>query len=187
MTATLPKSIILGDPIPWFRANHIATGRPEVDIHVSAGRWILLAFLGSLEEAHAQSRLATLVQQAALFSEDHLIIYVVLTKPPQNALQLLSLSGPVLKFIADYDGSIGSHYGANETPRTIALDPMLRAIADIAWNHPDGHDQVLKGLLQSLPSVDNSAGVPLTAPALIVPGVAVTLQAVAFPRRSLDG
>jgi hypothetical protein len=25
------------------------------------------------------------------------------------------------------------------------------------------------------------------APALIVPGVAVTLQAVAFPRRSLDG
>ena len=171
MTATQPRQITLGDPIPWFRANHIQTGKPEVDIHVSAGRWIVLAFLGSLDEPQAQARLGTLVQQAELFTDDHLIIYVVLAKPPQNALQLLGLSGPVLKFIADYDGSIGAHYGANEKPRTIALDPMLRAIADIAWDHPDGHDRVLTGMLQSLPSVDNSAGVPLTAPALIVPRV----------------
>jgi hypothetical protein len=171
MTATIPKGITLGDPIPWFRANHISTGKPDVDIHVSAGRWIVLAFLGSLEHPQAQARLSTLVQQAGLFSEDHILIYAVLSTPPQNALQLLSLSGPVLKFIADYDGAIGAHYGANEAPRTIALDPMLRAIADIAWDHPDGHDRVLTGLLQGLPSVDNSAGVPMTAPALIVPRV----------------
>jgi len=168
---TSSKGITLGDPIPWFRANHIATGKPEVDIHVSAGRWIVLAFLGSLEEPQAQARLSTLVQQAALFTEDHLIVYVVLSKPPAHALALLSMTGPVLKFIADYDGSIGGPYGANEKPRTIALDPMLRAIADIPWDHPDGHDNVLRGLLQNLPSVDNSAGVPMTAPALIVPRV----------------
>ena len=171
MTVETPKGITLGDPIPWFRAKHIATGSPEVDIHVSAGRWILLAFLGSASELQAQSRLANLVQHAASFSDDHLIIYVVLSKPPENALTLLSLSGPVLKFIADYDGAIGEYYGANETPRTIALDPMLRAIADIAWNHPEGHDKILNRLLHDLPSVDNSAGVPLTAPALIVPRV----------------
>jgi predicted 2-oxoglutarate/Fe(II)-dependent dioxygenase YbiX len=171
MTEAPSKGIALGDPIPWFRANHIATGKPEVDIHVSAGRWILLAFLGSLDEPQAQIRLSTLVRQAALFTEDHLIIYAVLATPPQNALALLSMCGPVLKFIADYDGAIGKHFGANQKPRTVALDPMLRAIADIAWDHPDGHDRILNGLLQSLPSVDNSAGVPLTAPALIVPRV----------------
>ena len=171
MTVAAPKQITLGDPIPWFRANHIATGRPEVDIHVSAGRWIVLAFLGSLDQPQAQARLATLVQQAAVFSDDHLMIYAVLRTPPENALALLSLSGPVLRFVADYDGAIGDYYGANETPRTIALDPMLRAIADITWDHPDGHDNILNRLLHDLPSVDNSAGVPLTAPALIVPRV----------------
>jgi predicted 2-oxoglutarate/Fe(II)-dependent dioxygenase YbiX len=171
MTATEAKAITLGDPIPWFRATHIVTGKPEVDIHVSAGRWILLAFLGSLDSTQARARLASLVWQANLFTEDHLMIYVILSKPPDNPLQLLSMTGPVLKFVADYDGSIGEHYGANEKPRTIALDPMLRAIADIPWDHPEGHDQVLKGLLHSLPEVDKSAGVPMTAPALIVPRV----------------
>jgi len=171
MTATAPKAITLGDPIPWFRANHIGTGKPELDIHVSAGRWILLAFVGSLDQPRAQATVSTLVQQAASFTDDHLIIYIVLSRPPENPLALLSLSGPVLKFIADYDGAIGAHYGANEQPRTIALDPMLRAIADITWDHPDGHDSVVSGLLHGLPSVDNSAGVPMTAPALIVPRV----------------
>ncbi len=64
-----------------------------------------------------------------------------------------------------------AHYGAGELPRTIVLDPMLRAIADIACDHPDGHDGMLDRLLLDLPPVDNSAGVPLTAPVLIVPRV----------------
>ena len=55
--------------------------------------------------------------------------------------------------------------------RTVVLDPMLRAIADIPWDHPEGHLNVLRGLLQSLPPVDDAAGVPMTAPVLIVPRV----------------
>ena len=56
-------------------------------------------------------------------------------------------------------------------PRTVVLDPMLRAIADIAWDHADGHAATVRQLLRSLPAVDDSAGVPITAPALIVPRV----------------
>ena len=37
-------------------------------------------------------------------------------------------------------------------PRTIVLDPMLRAIADIPCDHPDGHDAMLDRLLLDLPS-----------------------------------
>jgi hypothetical protein len=169
MTLTTTKGVTLGDPVPWFKARNISGGGE--DLHVSAGRWILLAFLGSLAEAQAQARLARLVKQAASFTDDHLIVYGVLATPPHNVEPLLAMSGPVLRFISDYDGAIGAYYGAEETPRTIALDPMLRAIADIPCDHPDGHDAILDRLLLDLPPVDNSAGVPLTAPALIVPRV----------------
>ena len=163
------KRVMLGDPVPWFRAANLGGG--ETDICVSAGRWIVLAFLGPLNEPQAQSTLATLRKQAALFSDDHLIIYTVLAAPPDDAAQLLATSSPTLKFIADYDGTIGAFYGAQEKSRTIALDPLLRAIANISCDHPDGHDTVLERLLRDLPTVDNSAGVPLTAPVLIVPRI----------------
>jgi 2OG-Fe(II) oxygenase superfamily/AhpC/TSA family len=169
LTLTNTKGVTLGDPVPWFQARNIDGGGE--DLHVSAGRWILLAFLGSLAEAETQTRLAALVKRAASFSDDHLIIYALLATPPHNVEPLVAMSGPVLRFISDYDGAIGRHYGADEAPRTVALDPMLRAIADIPCDHPEGHDAILERLLLDLPPVDNSAGVPLTAPALIVPRV----------------
>jgi predicted 2-oxoglutarate/Fe(II)-dependent dioxygenase YbiX len=161
--------VVLGDPVPWFRAANLSGG--DTDICISAGRWIVLTFPGPLAKAQAQSTLATLRKQAALYSDDHLIIYAVLATPPEDPAQLLAMSSPVLKFITDYDGAIAKFYGADEKPRTIALDPLLRAIANIACDHPDGHDTVLERLLRDLPSVDNSAGVPLTAPVLIVPRI----------------
>ena len=106
MTLTNTKGITLGDPVPWFKATSISGGGE--DLHVSAGRWILLAFLGSLAEAQAQTRLAALVKQAASFSDDHMLIYAVLDTPPHNVEPLLAMSGPVLRFISDYDGAIGS-------------------------------------------------------------------------------
>ena len=124
MTLTDTAGITLGDPIPWFRATNIAGGGE--DIHVSAGRWIVLAFLGSLAEAQAQTRLATLVQQAEWFTDDHMLIYVVLADPPQNMVPLLAMSGPVLRFIADYDGAIGAHYGAAKAPHDRARSDAAR-------------------------------------------------------------
>jgi hypothetical protein len=73
--------------------------------------------------------------------------------------------------LADYDGTISRSFGAGEMLRTIVLDPMLRAVADIPWDHADGHAQTVRSVLESLPAVDDSAGVPLTAPVLIVPRV----------------
>jgi hypothetical protein len=51
------------------------------------------------------------------------------------------------------------------------LDPMLRAVADIAWEGPQLHAEAVRGFLQNLPAVDESAGVAMFAPALLVPRV----------------
>jgi predicted 2-oxoglutarate/Fe(II)-dependent dioxygenase YbiX len=99
------------------------------------------------------------------------VFYGVLTEPPDDPAYYIKLSTPAVSFIADYDGAISRSYGAFDMPRTIVLDPMLRAVADIPWDYAAGHAQTVRNVLQGLPAVDNAAGVPLTAPVLIVPRV----------------
>jgi predicted 2-oxoglutarate/Fe(II)-dependent dioxygenase YbiX/peroxiredoxin len=169
MSASNPIAIVLGDPVPWFRARDISGG--SVDLHVSAGRWVVLAFLGSLADPRDQDRLAALAKQADSCSDDHLVVYAVLATPPCDLAPLPAMSGPAMKFIADYDGALAADYSAHQLPRTVVLDPMLRAVANIPADPPQEHDRVLDRFLLKLPSVDNSAGVPLTAPVLMVPRV----------------
>ena len=159
----------LGDPVPWFSAQTVTGG--SFHLQVAAGRWIVLCFLGSADDPRAQRELAELHQEAHLFDEDRLVVHGVLTAPPRDLTPLLEISGPAVSFLADYDGALTRAFGAVEMPRTIVLDPMLRTIANIAWDHPEGHAQVLRGLLRSLPDIDDAAGVPMMAPVLIVPRV----------------
>jgi predicted 2-oxoglutarate/Fe(II)-dependent dioxygenase YbiX len=161
--------IILGDPVPWFGAPLLSGG--SFHLQVAAGRWIVLSFLGSPAEARVERELEALLCDAHLFDDDKLVFYGVLTSPPADPTPYLACSTSAISFIADYDGAISKTYGAAETPRTIVLDPMLRTIANIAWDHPDGHASTVCSVLQSLPPVDAAAGVPMTAPVLTVPRV----------------
>jgi predicted 2-oxoglutarate/Fe(II)-dependent dioxygenase YbiX/peroxiredoxin len=166
---TASHRIVLGDPVPWFSLP-VATGG-SFDLHASGGRWVALSFLGSLSDPRAMTEAAELARLAASFNEDHLVIGCVFTGQAENAENLAALSGSTLSFLADHDGAIGRVFGAGEMPRTIILDPMLRAIADIAWDNPQGHANMVRTVLQGLPPVDESAGVPMSAPALLVPRV----------------
>ncbi len=161
--------VALGDPVPWFSAP-LATGG-SVDLHVDAGRWVVLAFLGSLDEPRAAHELAEILKEVQHFDESRLVVYGVLTNPPDCLDLLASISSPALSFIADYDGAISRAFGALGAPRSVVLDPMLRAIADIGWDHPGNHTETLRHLIRELPDVDHSAGEPLTAPVLLVPRV----------------
>jgi len=159
----------LGDPFPWFSARDLSA-RP-IDLHVDAGRWIVIAFLGAPDTAPARQAIEALIAERALLREDHLVAYCVLTSPPGDVAAFERMSSPALSFLADYDGALTRAYGAAEMPRFFVLDPMMRAIANVAADHPQGWMAILQNLLRGLPSVDDSAGVPLTAPALIVPRV----------------
>ena len=164
-TAPLP----LGDPVPQFNAKLLPGG--GVDLHVFAGRWVVLAFLGSPDDPRVDAEISALMQHADLFNEDHVVVWGVFTTPPREAAKYTPLCTKAFSFIADYDGGITRAFGAHEMPRTIVLDPLQRAIANIAWDCPQGHAATVAGVLRSLPTVDDSAGVPMMAPALIVPRV----------------
>ena len=129
--------VALGEHVPWFRAPLVSGGL--FDLHVSAGRWVVLSFLGSLANPRAKEELTQLLNQAALFGEDHLVVGCVLTEQPENAAELTAISSQALFFIADYDGGISRAFGALEMPRSVVLDPLLRAVADIGWDFAAGH------------------------------------------------
>jgi hypothetical protein len=161
--------MILGDPVPWFSAPLVTGG--GFDLHVSAGRWVVLSFLGSPANPRAMAEIGELLRESSVLNEDHVIVACVFTAPPDDIAGLAAISSNKLFFLADYDGAISRSFGASEMPRTIVLDPMLRSIADISWDNPQGHAETVAGILRNLPSVDQSAGVPMFAPALMVPRV----------------
>jgi predicted 2-oxoglutarate/Fe(II)-dependent dioxygenase YbiX/peroxiredoxin len=163
------NGIVLGDPVPWFSAPLIADG--SFNLSVAAGRWIVLSFLGSPANPRIEHELAELLRDRHLFDEDRIVFYGVLTAPPAAPASYVNRGTAAVSFLADYDGAISRSFGAAEMPRTIVLDPMLRAIADIPWDYAAGHAPTVRNVLQSLPAVDDSAGVPLSAPVLIVPRV----------------
>jgi peroxiredoxin len=168
-TRAADKPIVLGDPVPWFGAALLGNG--AFNLQVAAGRWIVLSFLGAPDNPGADRELTELLADTQIFDEDKVIFCGVFSAPPVDAAPYIAMSGPAISFVADYDGAISRQFGAASMPRTVVLDPMLRAIADIAWDHANGHAAAVRAVLQSLPAVDDSAGVPLTAPALIVPRV----------------
>jgi peroxiredoxin len=166
---TAQNPITLGDPVPWFTAPLITGG--SFILHVHAGRWIVLCFLGSPTNPRVNEELAELLHEASLFDEDRLIVRAVFTAPPDDVGKYPEVGTKALSFLADYDGAISRSFGALDMPRTIVLDPMLRAVADIPWDFAQGHAATVRGVLRSLPAIDDSAGVPMHAPALIVPRV----------------
>ncbi len=168
-SAACGPRVILGDPVPWFSTQLVTGG--GFDLHVSAGRWVVLAFLGDPAEPRASVELNALLNNAALLNEDHMILGCVCTRPPGNIEELAAITSNALFFVADYDGAISRQFGAYGQPRTVVLDSMLRAIADIGWDHPQGHADTIGGLLRTLPKVDDSAGVPMVPPALLLPRV----------------
>ena len=161
--------MVLGDPVPWFSAPLVTGG--GFDLHVSAGRWVVLSFLGSPANPRAMVEIGELLRESSVLDEDHIIVGCIFTGEPDDIGSLAAISSNKLFFLADYDGVISRSFGAFEMPRTIVLDPMLRAVADISWDSPQGHAETVRGVLRTLPTVDNSAGVPMFAPALMVPRV----------------
>ena len=75
--------IILGDPVPWFAAPLVSGG--SFDLHVFAGRWVVLAFLGSPADPRVEEKIAELRRDQDLFDEDRIIVRGVLTAAPSDA------------------------------------------------------------------------------------------------------
>jgi predicted 2-oxoglutarate/Fe(II)-dependent dioxygenase YbiX/peroxiredoxin len=169
MEQLISATVRLGDPAPWFSAPTITGG--SVDMHVSGGRWVVISFLGNLADPRAEAERQSLVSSIESMTEDHMVAYAVLTVPPPDLGAIANGAPGSIRYVADYDGAVTKLYGATNAQRSVVLDPLLRVVAIVPWDHPAGHAAMLQQMLKGLPAVDDSAGVPMMAPGLIVPRV----------------
>src|ERR1700758_2221404 len=101
--------IVLGDRVPRFSAPLITGG--SFDLHVSAGRWVVLSFLGAPGNPRAIAEVNELARTSAAFSEDHAIIGCVFTGQPDDLAPFAAMSSDKLLFLRDDGGAISRMFG----------------------------------------------------------------------------
>jgi len=166
--------LAVGDPVPNFFGR--CTGNPRFRFDSVAGRYVLLALLGSLAQPQAQAAMQAIRARLSLFDDAHASAFVVTMDPADFAGNRASDHIPGLRHFDDRDGAISRLLGVAEegtggqvryTMRLLLLDPSLRVLA--VADPTDAPALVEK--LAILPPPGEHAGVALFAPVLVVPRV----------------
>ena len=164
-----------GDIARWFVAD--CTSNPRYAFNTVAGRYVVMAFIGSAGSTQGAKHLAGALANASLYDDNHVLMFGVSIDPDDR--ERMTPRVPGVRHFWDNDRVISALYGALPSPQadaadyqslTFVLDPALRVIARIPASDPS-HDQVLAKFLHALPPVDHYAGTTLHAPVLVAPFV----------------
>ncbi|HWT07584.1 MAG TPA: 2OG-Fe(II) oxygenase [Roseomonas sp.] len=166
-----------GDPAPWF--NLPSTDNPSYAFHSVAGRYVLLAFIGSAARPEAQAALAAIAARRALFDDETACVFGISVDPADRQQGRLQPSLPGIRFLFDLDGKVCRDYGvvrpdptrpdglAVFTPGWVLLDPMLRVIEA----RPLREAAAVLDRLAALPPPAGHAGTDIPPPVLVLPRI----------------
>ncbi len=159
-------ALLSGAPAPMFVApSHV---NPEFAFSSLGGRYLLLAFLPE-PGPERDAAVALVLQHRAAFRDDERIFFGVL---PDEASYQAVTSDPPLRWFGDWSGRIRRLYAAEDdegrvVPQWVALDPSMRVLGTAPL--AEGPRTLANFIRLGAP--DDHAGVPLTAPVLVVPRV----------------
>jgi predicted 2-oxoglutarate/Fe(II)-dependent dioxygenase YbiX len=160
-------SLHAGAPVPLFSApSHV---NPEFAFGSLGGRWVLLAFLPP-PGPERDAAIELVRRHASRFPQDQRIFFGVL--PDAASFAAHAVDQPPLRWFDDSSGTLRRLFRAEGpdgqvVPEWIVIDPSLR----VAGCGPlERGPQVMANFLK-LGHPDDHAGVPLSAPVLIVPRV----------------
>lgn len=166
-----------GDPAPWF--NLPSTDNPSYAFHSVAGRYVLVAFIGSAARPEAQAALAAIAARRDLFDDDNACVFGISVDPADRDQKRLQPSLPGIRFLFDLDGKVCRDYGVIRkdpaatsgpeifTPAWLLLDPMLRVIEA----RPIAQAEAILDRLASMPPAARHAGFDIPPPVLVLPRV----------------
>ena len=144
-----------------------------------AGRYVLVAFIGSAARPEAQAALAAITARRDLFDDDNACVFGISVDPADRDRKRLQPSLPGIRFLFDLDGKVSRDYGvirkdpaaANGsemfTPAWLLLDPMLRVIEA----RPIAQAEAILDRLASMPPAGQHAGFDIPPPVLVLPRV----------------
>ncbi|WP_296595698.1 2OG-Fe(II) oxygenase [Phenylobacterium sp.] len=160
-------ALLAGAPAPMFTApSHV---NPEFAFSSLGGRYVLLAFLPPPGPERDQA-IELVLQHRAAFADDQRIFFGVL--PDEASYRAREGDRPPLRWFGDWTGDIRRLFHAEDAaghvvPQWVVLDPSMRVLGTAPL--AEGA-RTLAGLIR-LGAPDDHAGVPLSAPVLIVPRV----------------
>ena len=168
-----------GDPAPWFSQR--TASNPRFVMDVSAGRYIVLGFYGSAEDAIGRAAIDDIVAQRHLFDDSRVCFFGVSIDPRDESGGRVADMTPGIRHFLDFDLTISRLYGAVPTDAEVGkgeisfrrffvvLDPTLRVLAVVPFEN--GGTARLFDIIAALPPPDRFAGIVLQAPVLFLPNV----------------
>lgn len=163
-----------GDPLPWFTLP--STENPRYAIHSVAGRYVLLAFIGSGARAESQAAIAAVEARRALFDDATACFFGISVDEADLREGRLKQSLPGVRYLFDLDGEASRKLGilARDatgqevfTCRWVLLDPMLRVL-DV---RPLAEMEAMLDRVAALPPPEAHAGTEVPPPVLVLPRV----------------
>jgi predicted 2-oxoglutarate/Fe(II)-dependent dioxygenase YbiX len=132
-----------------------------------AGRYIVLAFLGSGSDPRSEALLRAVLARRELFDDAGATFFGVSCDPHDLRRPGMADAIPGIRFFWDFDRAITTLYGLEERklPFVYVLDPTLRVLAALDEPH------ALIPLMETLPPPRPRAVAAEQAPVLVVPRV----------------
>jgi len=166
-----------GDPAPWFSLP--STDNPNYAFHSVAGRYVLLAFIGSVARPEAQAALAAVAARRALFDDENACFFGISVDPADREQGRVQPSLPGIRFLFDLNGKVGRDYGVIRkdpdriegsevyAPAFVLLDPMLRVIE----TRPLSQVEAMLNHIAALPPAVQHGGIDIPPPVLVLPRI----------------
>lgn len=179
--SVLPNAAKLscGDPAPYFKARSNVNDRFTFD--VIAGRYIVLAFIGSAQSPHMRQHFDKILQRRDLFDDGKLCFFTVSTDANDEAEGRIPLLSPGFRAFWDFDAKISRLYGMTKEPNEagqpevrptwLVLSPDLRVMAAIAIEEDSASVDRLLHFVENLAPVGQVNGLQLQAPILYLPNI----------------
>jgi peroxiredoxin/predicted 2-oxoglutarate/Fe(II)-dependent dioxygenase YbiX len=124
------RNLQIGDPAPWFRQR--SATQPIYNFDTVAGRYIVLCFFASADDARTQAALTAVNQATDLFDDEHASFFGVSNNRADEGR--LTERYPGYRYLLDFDGAVAQLYGAKAEDEGLVrrlwfvLDPSLRII-----------------------------------------------------------
>ena len=170
-----------GDPAPWFFQRSLSN--PNYAFSSVGGRYVVLCFFVSADDATGRAALDAVIQSRDLFDDTNICFFGVSSDPRDEAEGRIREMLPGIRHFLDYDLSVARQYGAAPQEITdgetnvplrrlwLVLDPTLRIMAVFPLAGDAGGFPDVAAYLKTLPPPDRFAGFDLQAPILLLPRV----------------
>jgi predicted 2-oxoglutarate/Fe(II)-dependent dioxygenase YbiX/peroxiredoxin len=170
-----------GDPAPYFVQRTF--GNPRFAFDTTAGRYVVLCFLGSAADPHGRAAIDAVQTRPDIFDGDMARFFGVSVDPEDERQGRVADSYPGYRFFWDFDLTVSRLFGAAPVDavaggkpfklhrRWVVMDPTLRVMKVVPFSKDGSDIEALLSYCAALPPPSRFAGVELQAPVIMLPNV----------------